>query len=92
MGNFSFGDYFKSEACAYAWEFVTGTLGLDPERLWVTVHISDDDAAAIWEHEIGVPPERIQRLDRDESTGSNSHAGYRAIGKELEHGCPSYAN
>ena len=65
MGNFSFGDYFKSEACAYAWEFVTGTLGLDPERLWVTVHISDDDAAAIWEHEIGVPPERIQRLDED---------------------------
>ncbi len=65
MGNFSFGDYFKSDACKWAWEFVTDTLGLDPERLWVTVHLSDDEAAAIWEHEVGVPAERIQRLDED---------------------------
>ncbi|MBC8195038.1 MAG: alanine--tRNA ligase [Actinobacteria bacterium] len=65
MGNFSFGDYFKSEACAYAWEFVTDTLGLDPERLWVTVHLSDDEAEAIWRDEVGVPAERIQRLDED---------------------------
>ena len=65
MGNFSFGDYFKSEACAWAWEFVTKVLGLDKDRLWVTVHLSDDEAAAIWEHEVGVPAERIQRLDED---------------------------
>jgi len=65
MGNFSFGDYFKSEACAWAWEFVTEVLGLDKDRLWVTVHLSDDEAAAIWEHEVGVPAERIQRLDED---------------------------
>jgi alanyl-tRNA synthetase len=65
MGNFSFGDYFKSDACKWAWEFVTDTLGLDPERLWVTVHLTDDEAAAIWEHEVGVPAERIQRLDED---------------------------
>jgi alanyl-tRNA synthetase len=65
MGNFSFGDYFKSDACAWAWEFVTDTLGLDSERIWVTVHITDDEAAAIWEHEVGVPAERIQRLDED---------------------------
>ncbi|MEQ8839679.1 MAG: alanine--tRNA ligase [Acidimicrobiales bacterium] len=65
MGNFSFGDYFKSDACKWAWEFVTVTLGLDPERLWVTVHLSDDEAATIWEHEVGVPAERIQRLDED---------------------------
>ena len=65
MGNFSFGDYFKSDACAWAWEFVTRTLGLDPERLWVTVHLTDDEAAAIWEHEVGVPAARIQRLDED---------------------------
>jgi alanyl-tRNA synthetase len=65
MGNFSFGDYFKSEACAWAWEFVTDTLGLDPERLWVTVHVSDDEAEAIWRDEVGVAPERIQRLDED---------------------------
>ena len=65
MGNFSFGDYFKSEACAFAWEFVTAHLGLDPERLWITVHVSDDEAAAIWSDEVGVPAERIQRLDED---------------------------
>ena len=65
MGNFSFGDYFKSQACAYAWEFVTNNLGLDPGRLWVTVHLSDDEAAAIWEDEVGVPAERIQRLDEE---------------------------
>ncbi len=65
LGNFSFGDYFKSLAIPYAWEFVTGTLGLDPERLWVTVHLSDDEAADIWRDTVGVPPERIQRLDDD---------------------------
>ncbi|NCG24124.1 MAG: alanine--tRNA ligase [Actinobacteria bacterium] len=65
MGNFSFGDYFKSEACAWAWEFVTDVLALDPERLWVTVHHSDDEAEAIWRDEVGVPAERIQRLGED---------------------------
>jgi len=65
MGNFSFGDYFKSDACKWAWEFVTEVLALDPERLWVTVHLSDDEAADIWENEVGVPAERIQRLDED---------------------------
>ena len=65
LGNFSFGDYFKSDACAWAWEFVTGALGLDPERLWVTVHLSDDEAEAIWRDEVGVPAERIQRLGED---------------------------
>ena len=65
LGNFSFGDYFKSDACAWAWEFVTGALGLDPERLWVTVHLRDDEAEAIWRDEVGVPAERIQRLGED---------------------------
>ena len=65
LGNFSFGDYFKSEACAFAWEFVTTHLGLDPERLWITVHVSDDEAEAIWRDEVGVPLDRIQRLDED---------------------------
>ncbi len=65
LGNFSFGDYFKSEACAFAWEFVTANLGLDPERLWITVHVSDDEAEAIWRDEVGVPAERIQRLDEE---------------------------
>jgi alanyl-tRNA synthetase len=65
LGNFSFGDYFKADAIPYAWQFVTDVLGLDPERLWVTVHLSDDEAAAIWRDEVGLPADRIQRLDED---------------------------
>ncbi len=65
MGNFSFGDYFKEEAIPVAWEFFTEVLGLDPERLWVTVHHTDDEAAELWEQKVGVPAERIQRLDED---------------------------
>ena len=65
MGNFSFGDYFKAEAIPMAWEFVTEVLGLDPDRLWVTVHLTDDEAADIWRDVVGIPPERIQRLDED---------------------------
>jgi alanyl-tRNA synthetase len=62
LGNFSFGDYFKAEAIPWAWELYTEVLGLDPERLWVTVHTSDDEAERIWRDVVGVPAERIQRL------------------------------
>ncbi|HEV2426726.1 MAG TPA: alanine--tRNA ligase, partial [Acidimicrobiales bacterium] len=65
MGNFSFGDYFKEGAIRYAWGLVTEGFGLDPERLWVTVHVSDDEAAELWRDAVGVAPERIQRLDED---------------------------
>ena len=65
LGNFSFGDYFKAEAIAMAWEFVTSVLGVDGDRIWVTVHTSDDDAEDIWADSIGVPRARIQRLDAD---------------------------
>ena len=65
MGNFSFGDYFKEDAIPLAWEFFTEVLRLDSERLWVTVHHSDDEAAEIWENTVGVSPTRIQRLDED---------------------------
>jgi alanyl-tRNA synthetase len=65
LGNFSFGDYFKADAIAWAWEFVTEVLGLDPERLWITVHISDDEAETLWADAVGFPIERIQRLDKD---------------------------
>jgi alanyl-tRNA synthetase len=65
LGNFSFGDYFKREAIGYAWEFLTEVLQLPKERLWVTAHISDDEAADIWVNEIGVSPDRISRLDAD---------------------------
>ena len=65
LGNFSFGDYFKDLAIAYAWELLTGELGLDPERLWVTVHVSDDEAEALWRDIPGLLPGRLQRLDED---------------------------
>ena len=59
LGNFSFGDYFKEEAIVWAWDFVTGVLELPKERLWVTVHPSDDEARAIWTGKIGVAADRV---------------------------------
>ncbi|WP_194892110.1 alanine--tRNA ligase [Catenulispora pinisilvae] len=71
-GNFSFGDYFKEEAIPLAWELLTssvedGGYGLDPERLWITVYLTDDEAADIWHNVVGVPKERIQRLGMEEN-------------------------
>jgi alanyl-tRNA synthetase len=65
LGNFSFGDYFKREAIGHAWEFLTEVLQLPKSRLWITVHISDDEAADIWINEIGIDPKRLSRLDED---------------------------
>ncbi|MGA2528253.1 MAG: alanine--tRNA ligase [Acidimicrobiales bacterium] len=65
LGNFSFGDYFKDLAIAYAWELFTEVLGLDPEQLWATVHVSDDEAEALWRDIPGLLPGRLQRLDED---------------------------
>ena len=62
LGNFSFGDYFKRDAIQLAWDFLTGTLGIPAERLWVTVYQDDDEAADIWLKEVGVDPERFSRL------------------------------
>ena len=59
LGNFSFGDYFKEETIAWAWEFVTGALALPKERLWVTVHPTDDESRRLWTSKIGVPAERV---------------------------------
>ena len=66
LGNFSFGDYFKAEAIEYAWGFLTDEVGLDRDRLYVTVHQSDDEAAELWGDVAGVPPTRVFRLgDRE---------------------------
>src|ERR1700729_2685970 len=65
LGNFSFGDYYKPEAIAWAWEFVTHVLRLAPARLYVTVHTGDDEAERIWIDEIGVDPARVSRFDEE---------------------------
>ena len=71
-GNFSFGQYFKEGAITHAWTLLTGAvedggLGLDPERLWVTVYLDDDEAASIWRDKIGIPEERIQRMGMEDN-------------------------
>jgi len=66
LGNFSFGDYFKRDAIVFAWDLMTKKYGLDPDRIFVTVHHTDDEAAELWTTEVGLPPERIFRLgDKD---------------------------
>ncbi len=66
LGNFSFGDYFKREAIDFAWEWVTGDLGLEPDRLWATVHHDDDDAFDLWLERTSIPESRIRRMgDKD---------------------------
>ncbi|MGO9109410.1 MAG: alanine--tRNA ligase [Thermoguttaceae bacterium] len=69
LGNFSFGDYFKREAILWAWEFLTNKqwLGLDPSRLSATIYLDDEEAANIWLNEFKLPPDRLKRLDEDES-------------------------
>ncbi len=65
LGNFSFGDYFKRDAINFAWTFLTEVLELPKEKLWITVHISDDEAEKIWKEEVGIDPERFSKLDED---------------------------
>jgi len=91
LGNFSFGDYFKREAIAYAWEFLTETLELPAERLWVTVFEEDDEAAAIWLDEVGVDPERFSRIGAADNFWSMGDTGPCGPCSEIfyDHGPPS---
>jgi len=75
LGNFSFGDYFKSEACAWAYEYSTKVLGMDPDRLWFSIYEDDDEAEAIWRDEIGVPQERIVRMGAKDNFWSAGPTG-----------------
>ena len=67
MGNFSFGDYFKHEAIAWSWEFLTEVVGLDPDRLYPSVYLEDDEAFDIWNKEVGIPAERIFRFGKEDN-------------------------
>jgi alanyl-tRNA synthetase len=75
LGNFSFGDYFKREAIHFAWNFVSGTLGLPKDRLWVTVYKEDDEAARIWTDEIGIDPTRCTRMGEKSNFWSMGETG-----------------
>ena len=75
LGNFSFGDYFKREAIHFAWNFVTGTLGIPKDRLWVTVFKEDDEAARIWTEEIGIQPARCTRMGEKSNFWSMGETG-----------------
>ncbi len=75
LGNFSFGDYFKREAIGYAWEFLTDTLGLPKERLWVTIYQDDDEAAELWPEVSGIDPGRIVRLGEKDNFWSMGDTG-----------------
>ena len=75
LGNFSFGDYFKREAIQYAWQFLTVTLGLPADKLWITVFEDDDEAASIWIDEMGVHPSRISRIGAKDNFWSMGDTG-----------------
>ncbi|MBF0170207.1 MAG: alanine--tRNA ligase, partial [Nitrospinae bacterium] len=75
LGNFSFGDYFKREAITFAWEFITKVMGIPTERLYATVYLDDDEAAALWAEISGLPPERIQRFGEKDNFWSMGETG-----------------
>ncbi|MDA3937478.1 MAG: alanine--tRNA ligase, partial [Actinomycetota bacterium] len=75
LGNFSFGDYFKREACAWAYEFSVDVLGLDPERIWYSIYEDDDESEAIWAEEIGIPRDRIVRMGAKDNFWSAGPTG-----------------
>ena len=93
LGNFSFGDYFKREAIHWAWEYLTEVLKLDAGRLYATVHTEDDEAAAIWLEEVGIPAERLSRYDKDNFWGPAGGLGACGPSSEIhyyageEYGC-----
>ena len=75
LGNFSFGDYFKREAIHFAWDFLTSTIGLPKDKLWITVFEKDDEAAKIWANDIGVNPDRIARIGAKDNFWSMGDTG-----------------
>ncbi|MBE7052362.1 MAG: alanine--tRNA ligase [Ruminococcaceae bacterium] len=94
LGNFSFGDYFKHEATAWAWEFVTKVLELPTDKLWITIYEDDDEAFDIWTKEVGVDPEHIVRMGKEDNfweigTGPCGPCSELYFDRGVEHGCGS---
>ncbi|MDQ3107691.1 MAG: alanine--tRNA ligase-related protein, partial [Actinomycetota bacterium] len=87
LGNWSFGDYFKEEAITMAWDLCTRVAGFDGDRIWVTVHTSDDVAESLWHDKIGLPMERIQRLGDKENFWEMGEAGPCGPSSELHFDC-----
>lgn len=92
LGNFSFGDYFKEEAITWAWEFLTEVMGLDKDRLWVSVYKDDDQAFNIWKDKVGIPEERIVRLGKEDNfweleVGPSGPCSEIHYDKGVEFGC-----
>ena len=100
LGNFSFGDYFKREAIEFAWDFVTGTLKIPAEKLWVTVYKDDHEAADLWLKKIGVNPKRFTRMDEESNFWAMGDSGpcgpcseiFYDHGKDIKGGPPGSKN
>ena len=85
LGNFSFGDYFKREAIHWAWEFLTSPdwVGIDPDRLYPSVYLDDDEAWNIWHNEIGIAPERIFRFGKEDNFWEHGTRSVRPLLRDL---------
>ncbi len=95
LGNFSFGDYFKKEACEWAWEFLTKNLEIKKEDLWVTIYLDDDEACQIWKENIGVPEDKIVRLGKEDNfweleVGPSGPCSEIYVDRGAEYGCGSH--
>lgn len=94
LGNFSFGDYFKTEATSWAWEFITEVLEIPTDRLWVSIYEDDDEAFHIWTENVGVSPDRIVRMGKEDNfweigTGPCGPCSEIYFDRGIEHGCKS---
>ena len=92
LGNFSFGDYFKHEAIAWGWEFLTEVVGIPEDKLWITVYEEDDEARDIWINEVGVNPERVVKMGKEDNfwehgTGPCGPCSELHVDRGPEHGC-----
>ena len=92
LGNFSFGDYFKKEAIPYCWEFLTDVVGLEPENLYPSVYVEDDEAFDIWNKDIGIPAEKISRFGKadnfwEHGAGPCGPCSEVYYDRGIEHGC-----